>query len=122
MYFQSNPKKKAYLKGQWSEKIATFFLRLKGYKILENRFKTPVGEIDLLVQKNKTLIAVEVKQRKTLEEAAWALTSFQQKRIERALLYYVRSLKTPLDLRFDVVLISPWKYPYHIEGAWIPNC
>jgi len=114
-----NPRKRAYLKGQWSEKIAAIYLRFKGYKVLKHRFKTPVGEIDLLVRRGKTLVAVEVKNRPTLEEASLALSTFQQRRIERALLYYLTGKSSPLDLRFDVVLISPWKWPYHIQGAWI---
>lgn len=118
MRFLSNPKKKAYLKGQWSERAASLYLRLKGYEILENRFKTPVGEVDLLVRKKKVLVAVEVKNRSTLEQAAYCLTSFQQKRIEKAFLFYLKRKPTPLDLRFDVILISPWKWPRHIQGAW----
>ena len=113
-----NPKKRAYLKGQWSEKIAAIYLRLKGYEVLEHRFKTPVGEIDLLARKGKTLVAIEVKSRNTLEKASMALTSFQQRRIERTLLYYLAHKPSPFDLRFDVVLISPWKWPCHIQGAW----
>ena len=119
MLLPSNRRKRAYLKGQWSEKIAALYLRLKGYSILEHRFKTPVGEIDLLAQKGKTLVAIEVKSRKTLEEAHMALTTFQQRRIERTLLYYLARKSSPLDLRFDVVLISPWKWPCHIQGAWM---
>lgn len=118
MHFLSNPRKRAYLKGWWAEMIAALYLRLKGYEVLKNRLKTPVGEIDLLVRKGKTLIAVEVKNRSTLEKASIALTSFQQRRIEKALLYYLRRKRTPLDLRFDVILISPWKWPRHIQGAW----
>ncbi len=121
MRFPLNPRKRAYLKGQWSEKIAAFYLRLKGYEILEKRFKTPVGEIDLLARKGKTLVAVEVKRRATLEEASMALTSFQQRRIERTLLYYLRCKSFSLDLRFDVILICPWKWPYHIQGAWLSH-
>ena len=119
MRFPLNQKKRAYLKGHYGEKIAAFYLRLKGYEILEKRFKTPVGEIDLLARKGKTLVAIEVKSRSTLEAAAVALTSFQQQRIEKALLYYLKRKPSPLDLRFDVVLISSWKWPYHIRGAWL---
>jgi len=117
--FPLNPRKRAYLKGQWGEKVAAFYLRLKGYEILENRFKTPLGEIDLLARKGKTLIAIEVKSRSSREEALMALTPFQQRRIEKALLFYVRRHPFPLDLRFDVILICPWKWPYHIQGAWL---
>ena len=118
MHLNLNHKKRAYLKGHWGEWMAAFYLRLKGYKILESRFQTPLGEIDLLVRKGKTVVAVEVKSRKTIEEAAWALRSFQQRRIERALLYYLARKPSPHDYRFDVVLIAPWKWPHHIPGAW----
>lgn len=119
MHSSLNLKKRAYFKGKRAEWIAALYLRLKGYDILERRFKTPVGEIDLLVRKGNTLVAVEVKARNTLEKAAMALTSFQKKRIERALLFYISGQTSWLDLRFDVILISSWRWPYHIRGAWI---
>ncbi len=119
MLFYLSRKKRAYLKGRWGESLATFYLRFKGYEILENRLKTPMGEIDILARKGKFLIAVEVKSRKNLEEALLALTPFQKGRIEKALLYYLRGKPSSLDLRFDVVLISGWRWPCHIQGAWV---
>ena len=112
-------KRRAYLKGKRGEWIAALYLRLKGYRILEKRYKTPVGEIDLIACKGKTMIAVEVKTRDTLEKAFLALTPFQQKRIERTLLFYLTGKTLDLDLRFDLVLISSWRWPRHIQGAWI---
>jgi len=114
-----NQRKRAYLKGIKGEWFAALYLRCKGYEILQKRFKTPVGEIDLLARKGKMLVAVEVKTRNTVEQAARALTPFQQKRIEKALLFYLSGKTSCLDLRFDVVLICPWKWPRHIQGAWI---
>lgn len=113
-----NLKKHAYLKGKRGEGIAAFYLRCKGYEILEKRFKTPVGEIDILARKGKTLVGIEVKTRKTLENASLALTTFQKRRIERTLLFYLSGKRSALDLRFDVVLISSWRWPCHIKGAW----
>lgn len=118
MHLRLSPRKRAYLKGYWSEWIAAFYLRFKGYKILESRFKTPLGEIDLLARKGKTLIAVEVKSRTTQMEAAFSITPFQQRRIERALAYYLSRKPFPFDIRFDVIYIVPWAWPYHIRGAW----
>lgn len=114
-----NLRKHAYLRGKRGEWIAALYLRFKGYKILEKRFKTPVGEIDILARKGKTLVAIEVKTRDTLEKASLALTLFQKRRIEKALLYYLAGKISDLDLRFDVVLISSWRWPCHIQGAWI---
>ena len=48
-----------------------------------------------------------------------ALTAFQKRRIEKALLFYLAGKKPSLDLQFDVILIAPWRWPYHIRGAWI---
>lgn len=118
MHFRSTPKQRAYLKGHRSEWLAALFLRCKGYEILKTRFKTPVGEIDLLVRHKKMLIAVEVKNRSSLEKARFSITPRQQRRIERALLYYLCRSRTALSLRFDVILMAPWKWPYHIKGAW----
>lgn len=118
MHSSLNQRKRAYHKGKRAEWIAAFYLKFKGYEILEKRFKTPMGEIDLLARKGKILAAIEVKTRNTLDEASMALTPFQQKRIEKALLFYLAGKMDCFDLRFDVVLISPWKWPYHIQGAW----
>lgn len=98
--------------------MAALYLRCKGYKILEKRYKTPFGEIDILARHGKNLVAVEVKSRETLEKAYLALTLSQKRRIEGALLFYLSGKISRLDLRFDVVLISPWQWPCHIEGAW----
>ncbi|EKE10298.1 MAG: hypothetical protein ACD_16C00056G0017 [uncultured bacterium] len=121
MRFPLKPKKWAYLKGQWGEKIAARYLQLKGYSLLESRLKTPFGEIDLIMRKGSFIVAVEVKTRATYEEAAFSLSSFQMRRIQQALLFYIKRYPSPLDLRFDVILISSWMWPKHIRGAWVPN-
>jgi len=118
VHFNLNPKQKAHRKGHIAEWMAAQFLRLKGYQILESRYKTPVGEIDLLAKKGKSLVAVEVKSRHSLEDAAYSVTPHQKKRIERALLYYLTRKPSPQSVRFDVVLLSPLKWPCHIQGAW----
>jgi putative endonuclease len=114
-----NQRRLAYWKGKKGEWLAALYLQLKGYEILEKRYKTPLGEIDLLARKGQILIAVEVKTRNSREQASMALTPFQKKRIEKALLFYLAGKRCALDLRFDVILMSPWKWPYHIQGAWI---
>lgn len=118
MHLPLNPKKAAYLKGQRGEWIASLYLRCKGYTILESRFKTPLGEIDLLIRKGSILVAVEVKSRNSLENAAFSITPHQQRRIERALIYYLSRQSLSFDIRFDVIIISPWRWPYHLIDAW----
>jgi hypothetical protein len=68
----SEKRVRAYRHGLFAETIAALLLRLKGHRIIARRYKTPVGEIDLVALKGKRL-AFEVKQRKTFDEAGWSL-------------------------------------------------
>lgn len=105
--------------GHLAESLAVWALRLKGYRILKRRYKTPLGEIDLIAARGRTLVAVEVKYRPTLDQAKEAVTSKQRKRIERALSLYIRHLRwVPQNIRFDAVLLIPYKWPKHIVNAW----
>jgi putative endonuclease len=60
---------RAYRSGLVAETLAALMLRLKGYAIVAQRYKTPVGEIDLVALKGRRLAFVEVKRRKTAEDA-----------------------------------------------------
>jgi putative endonuclease len=105
--------------GHLSETIAAWVLRLKGYRILKRRYKTPLGEIDLIVARGRTLVAVEVKYRATLDQASEAITLKQRRRIEKALTLYLRNLRhQPSQIRFDAILFSPYKWPKHLQNAW----
>ena len=107
-----------YASGKFYEKLAGWYLFFKGYKVLARRYKTYVGEIDLLVCKGKTLAAVEVKSRKKINDSYYALTSFQKRRIHRTLIIAHRQFPQFTQLRCDTVLISPYKWPIHITNAF----
>lgn len=47
--------------GKLGEDLAREFLEQKGYKILEQNYKTKFAEIDLVCEKDKKLIFVEVR-------------------------------------------------------------
>ena len=74
--------------GVLAETIAAQLLRLKDHRILARRYKTSVGEMALVALKGKRLAFVEVKQRKRLEDAGWALPTRARRRIVRAAQYY----------------------------------
>jgi putative endonuclease len=57
------------------------FLMAKGYRILARRFRTPYGEIDLVARRRNVLAFVEVKARASLDDAAYAVTPRQRRRI-----------------------------------------
>ena len=96
---------KSFWSGYWAEKKAAVFLWIKGYRNLRSRFKTPVGEIDLIARKGKTLCFVEVKKRGTIEEALYALTPQQKQRFRRAASLYLQGNPFEGETRFDIILL-----------------
>jgi putative endonuclease len=77
-------KQKAYKSGIFAELIVMFWYFLKGYRLLKWRHKTPLGEIDLIMKRRNTIHFIEVKKRKTLNEAAFCFMPQQKKRILNA--------------------------------------
>jgi len=116
-------KQLAYQKGVDAEMIAANYLRAHGYEIVQQRYKTNYGEIDLIVTKDQTLAAVEVKTRKTLPDALEAVTPRSRKRIEKALLHFVGQYTEYYqhDYRFDIVAITPPLCIHHLDNAWQPE-
>lgn len=112
-------KQKYEQKGRWAEAYAAFYLQIKGYGILARRFKTALGEVDIIATKGNTLIGIEVKAHKTFDAGLWAVTPNQQKRIIRGIKIFLT--KKPkwasADIRFDIILI---KFPYikHLKHVW----
>jgi putative endonuclease len=111
---------KAYCSGLFAETLAALMLRLKGYAIIAKRYKTPVGEIDLVALKGKRLAFVEVKRRKTREDAAWTLPAKQRRRIVRAAQYWLAGHPdfAGHDIAFDGVLTAPFAWPRYIANAF----
>jgi putative endonuclease len=111
---------RAYRSGLVAETVAALMLRVKGYAIVARRYKTPVGEIDLVAIKGKRLAFVEVKRRRTREDAAWTLPAKQRRRIVRAAQYWLAGHPNFAghDIAFDVVLTAPWTWPRYIANAF----
>jgi putative endonuclease len=107
-------------KGLWAELRAAVYLRLKGYKILDMRFKTPVGEIDIVARRGNMLVFVEVKLRATESEGAEAIHARNQSRVTRAAELYLQKHPSynDMDMRFDALIITKGRAFTHIENAW----
>lgn len=110
----------AWARGRRAETLAAWWLRLKGYRILERNFRVRLGEIDLIVRRGRILALVEVKTRVDLASAGEAVGRRQRLRIARAaeVLLQRRPALRRLGLRFDVVLVTRGKLPHHIQDAW----
>ena len=50
--------------GYFGENLAVKFLKNRGYSILDQNFRRPWGEIDVICQKDKVIVFVEVKTNK----------------------------------------------------------
>jgi len=109
----------AELFGRRGETLAAWFLRLKGYRILATRFKTPAGEIDLVAKRFGTLVFVEVKARKSGSIAdAWIAVN--DRRITAAADYYLarHPRLAATDMRYDVIFLAPMTWPRHVVNAF----
>jgi putative endonuclease len=106
--------------GRRAEVIAALWLMAKGYRILGFRLATPLGEIDLLAQRGKTLAVVEVKQRTTIEDALDAVTPTQRDRLRRAAAHLSahRAGLRDLLVRLDLIALAPGRPPRHVPDAW----
>ena len=116
----SKARKKAEKAGRRAELWAQLWLCLKGYHILERRYKTKLGEIDIIAKKNNVLAFIEFKRRATLEAGHAALHSYSLRRIEEtAALYQGQNINLEdLEMRFDVVFALPRLRLVHLKDAW----
>lgn len=105
-------------RGRRGEALAAWYLRFKGWRVLAQRVKTPRGEIDLVARRGSTLAIVEVKWRRTEAELALAIDPYRLRRVVAAAEGAAhRWLKEGDDLRVDVLLLAPGRWPRHIVNA-----
>ena len=106
--------------GLSAESRAAALLVAKGYRIVARRWRSPVGEVDIVARRRNTLVFVEVKARLTYDDAAEAVLPRQQRRIIAAAEAWLA--KNPddvnCDIRFDCVLVAPKSLPRHIIAAF----
>jgi len=110
----------AFRTGLSAESRAAAYLIAKGFRILARRFRSTVGEIDIIARRRKTVVFVEVKARARLDDAAWAVTPQQQARIVAAAEAWIASHPNhaDCDFRFDAMLVAPGRLPRHLTAAF----
>jgi len=111
---------RAVRRGRSGEWLAVLRLMAAGYRIVARNFRSPVGEIDLIARRGRILVFVEVKHRAVHAAAAEAILPRQQARIRRAAEAFLarRPELATFSLRFDAMLVAPWRLPQHIVDAW----
>ena len=110
----------AFRLGLSAESRAALLLVAKGFRIVARRWKTPVGEVDIVARRRRELVFVEVKARDSLDAAAESVTERGKARIVAAAEFWLASHPDDAQsfIRFDVVLVAPGKIPRHIANAF----
>jgi putative endonuclease len=103
-----------------AESRAALFLIAKAYRILERRWKTPFGEIDIVARRRGVVVFVEVKARGSIDEAVEAVTDRTKRRVIGAAELWLAHHPQYANggVRFDVIVVAPGKMPRHIVNAF----
>ena len=107
--------------GRDGEARAAFWLRAKGWHILDQRVKTKAGEIDLVAKRGNIVAFIEVKWRSKRAELDNAIDERRLARVAAATESVAhRYAANGEDIRVDVILLAPGAFPRHIANAWQP--
>lgn len=106
-------------RGRQAERIAAWWLRLKGWQIVGRRMRTPLGEVDLVARRGAMLAFVEVKARATAADLDLAIDERRLARVAAAAELLWHDLSRPGDdMRIDVMLLAPGRPPRHLANVW----
>jgi putative endonuclease len=110
----------AYRRGLFGETLAAWAYRLRFYRVLARRYRTPLGEIDLIVRRGRMIVFVEVKHRPSEAEALETMVPRARRRIAQAAELWLAAHPDAagLDLRFDLVIVNPRRLPRRVTAAF----
>ncbi|MGJ3233065.1 MAG: YraN family protein [Oceanicaulis sp.] len=113
-------RKRAEARGRFAERLAELRLIATGWKVVDRRVRTGAGEIDLVAVRGAILSFIEVKARADLEAALNAVSPRQRERLLRAgALWRGRHPRfAHLQPRFDLMVVTPRRWPMRIENAF----
>ena len=114
------------IEGRKAEIHVARWLKLRGWKILSKRFKTPEGEIDIIAWRKNIIVFVEVKQRATLPKIEDIMSQTKISRVMEAAEIWVNqnfeNLGPDFEIRFDLAVIEGRVHPLakvqYIENAF----
>ncbi|MGB0935188.1 MAG: YraN family protein [Alphaproteobacteria bacterium] len=105
--------------GLISEWLSAWALRLKGYTILAQRYRTSMGEIDLIAKRGNALRFVEVKARPDLLQGMESISANQRRRIEKSATIFIgQAGLEAAEIAFDAMVVCPYRWPKHVQHAW----
>ncbi|MCW2348884.1 putative endonuclease [Sphingobium sp. B7D2B] len=106
-------------RGRQGERLAGWWLRLKGWTILARRVRTRAGEVDLIARRGNIVAFVEVKTRASEALLDEAIDERRLARVAAAAEAVAHNWLGPDDdMRIDVMLLAPGHRPRHLENVW----
>jgi len=105
--------------GRRAEWLAAMLLRLKGFGVIARRYRAPSGEVDLIARRGNLLAFVEVKARASLDQAVFAVSTRNRRRVGAAAALFLARHQhlAKCDIRYDIVAVAGWRLR-HIASAW----
>lgn len=110
--------------GDFGEDLARTLLESRGYEIIEGKYHTRYGELDLVARDGETLVFVEVKTRvgQKYGSGLVALTKGKQRHMHRAaLIYMMRKGYRNCLCRFDILALTLDHQGRLVDYDWVIN-
>lgn len=110
----------AWASGAAAEEAVARHYEGQGATVAARRWRSPFGEVDLLVREGATIVVVEVKKARSLDEAATRLSRRQMDRLCAAAAVFCEGEPrgSLTDLRFDLALVDGMGRVRVIPNAW----
>ncbi len=113
-------RKVSYFKGLLAEYYAILILFLKGYTVVARRYKSPLGEIDIICRNENTLIFVEVKYRPKKYDGLFCINNTQYKRVRNSAKYFLLKNESRFKkikiFRIDAIVVNRYLCFSHIKS------
>lgn len=111
--------------GKEGEKAAVSYLQAHGYTIRHRDWHSGKRDLDIVAEKDHTLVVIEVKTRRNEEYGSpeEAVTGKKIRHIIASTEAYLNKFEIDLPVRFDVITIVGMETPFrieHIEDAFLP--
>lgn len=105
--------------GVKGERLASRYLKRRGWKIVKKNFKNPFGEVDLIAEKGDILAFIEVKTRSNdaFGLPSEAVTADRKRRYIMAAKFYFANRDIDRTVRFDIIEVYKGEIN-HIENAF----
>lgn len=109
---------KSYSAGLFAEEKVANYLKKLDWNILNQRYRCQFGEIDLIAQRADYILFVEVKKRKSLRKALFALTNRQKLRLINSANYYLETynMNNINNVQFDYIILDSQNRIEHLEN------